>query len=206
MSIRKVIVTQVVSVRTGRPRDQAVNRAILDAARELIAEQGYGSFSIEAVAARASVAKQSIYRRWASRGALLIDLYMDGLESTRPLPGTGFGPDFKALMSQTVERQRDMAYANVLKGLMIEAQSDSDLRELFIAKIVAPRRETLRRVLQQAKETGELPASLDVEMMLDLTFGAVWFNMIATADGIQSDFPERALGVFETLMAARTGA
>ncbi|MCZ0733162.1 TetR/AcrR family transcriptional regulator [Phreatobacter sp. AB_2022a] len=195
----------MVSVRAGRPRDQAVNRAILDAARDLIAEQGYGSFSIEAVAARASVAKQSIYRRWASRGALLIDVYMDGLESARPLPGTGFGPDFKALMSQTVERQRAGAYANVLKGLMIEAQSDADLRALFIAKIVAPRRETLRRVLVQGKETGELPDGLDVEMMLDMTFGAVWFYMIATTEGIQSDFPERALSVFETLMAARAG-
>ena len=193
----------MVSVRAGRPRDQAVNRAILDAARDLIAEQGYGSFSIEAVAARASVAKQSIYRRWASRGALLIDVYMDGLESARPLPGTGFGPDFKALMSQTVERQRAGAYANVLKGLMIEAQSDADLRALFIAKIVAPRRETLRRVLAQGKETGELPDGLDVEMMLDMTFGAVWFYMIATSEGIQDDFPERALGVFETLMAAQ---
>lgn len=195
--------TEVVSVRAGRPRDQAVNRAILDAARDLIADQGYGSFSIEAVAARASVAKQSIYRRWSSRGALLIDVYMDGLESARPLPGTGFGPDFKALMGQTVQRQRAGAYANVLKGLMIEAQSDADLRELFIAKIVAPRRETLRRVLAQAKETGELPAKLDVEMMLDMTFGAVWFYMIATSEGIQDDFPERALGVFETLMAAQ---
>ena len=193
----------MVSVRAGRPRDQAVNRAILDAARDLIAEQGYGSFSIEAVAARASVAKQSIYRRWASRGALLIDVYMDGLESARPLPGTGFGPDFKALMSQTVERQRAGAYANVLKGLMIEAQSDADLRALFIAKIVAPRRETLRRVLAQGKETGELPDGLDVEMMIDMTFGAVWFYMIATSEGIQNDFPERALGVFETLMAAQ---
>ena len=197
--------TEVVSVRAGRPRDQAVNRAILDAARDLIAEQGYGSFSIEAVAARASVAKQSIYRRWASRGALLIDVYMDGLESARPLPGTGFGPDFKTLMSQTVQRQRAGAYANVLKGLMIEAQSDADLRALFIAKIVAPRRETLRRVLEQGKETGELPDGLDVEMMIDMTFGAVWFYMIATPEGIQSDFPERALGVFETLMAARAG-
>lgn len=196
--------TEVVSVRAGRPRDQAVNRAILDAARDLIAEQGYGSFSIEAVAARASVAKQSIYRRWASRGALLIDVYMDGLESARPLPGTGFGPDFKTLMSQTVQRQRAGAYANVLKGLMIEAQSDADLRALFIAKIVAPRRETLRRVLEQGKETGELPDGLDVEMMIDMTFGAVWFYMIATPEGIQSDFPERALGVFETLMAARS--
>ena len=41
---------------------------------------------------------------------------------------------------------------------MIEAQSDADLRARFIAKIVAPRRETLRRVLERAKETGELPA------------------------------------------------
>ena len=39
-----------------------------------------------------------------------------------------------------------------------------------------------------------------------MTFGAVWFYMIATSEGIQNDFPERALGVFETLMATRAGS
>ena len=57
-----------------------------------------------------------------------------------------------------MQRQPAGAHANALKGPMIEAQSDADLRARFIAKIVAPRRETLRRVLERAKETGELPA------------------------------------------------
>ena len=47
--------------RAGRPRDENVHRAILEAARNLIRDDGYASFSIEGVAARAGVAKQSIY-------------------------------------------------------------------------------------------------------------------------------------------------
>ena len=95
------------SARAGRPRDENVHRAILEAARELIRVEGYASFSIEGVASRAGVAKQSIYRRWSSKGALLIDLYMDGLELPAPLPARGLANDLLAVLLQTTKRVQD---------------------------------------------------------------------------------------------------
>ena len=92
------------SARAGRPRDENVHRAILDAARDLIRVEGYASFSIEGVASRAGVAKQSIYRRWSSKGALLIDLYMDGLERPAPMPARGLANDLLAILLQTTKR------------------------------------------------------------------------------------------------------
>src|SRR4029453_4752369 len=59
---------------SGRPRDPGADRAILDAAAELLAGEGYRAMSIEAIATRARVSKTTIYRRWRSKEELVIEL------------------------------------------------------------------------------------------------------------------------------------
>jgi len=188
--------------RAGRPRDENVHRAILDAARDLIREEGYIALSIEAVAARAGVAKQSIYRRWSSKGSLLVDLYMDGLEAPGALASHNFKDDLLAVMLQTTKRVQDIAFANILKSLVIEAQSDAEMRKLVQLRIVEPRREAMRRVIENGKQSGELPGGLDTEMILDFVFGAVWFNLLLGEGRLTNKFAHRVVKAIE-LMAAR---
>src|SRR5262245_9961540 len=79
----------VAARRPGRPRSAAAHDAIRGAALELFIEQGVGGTSIEAVAAKARVGKASIYRRWQSKEALLIDAVIDVFaEPTRPDTGS----------------------------------------------------------------------------------------------------------------------
>ncbi|MCP1757316.1 TetR/AcrR family transcriptional regulator [Bradyrhizobium elkanii] len=189
--------------RAGRPRDENVHRAILDAARDLISEAGYVAFSIEGVAARAGVAKQSIYRRWSSKGALLVDLYMDGLELPGSSVSQGFKDDLLALLLQTTKRVQDPAFANILKSVMVEAQAEPEMRELVLLKIVEPRREAARHVIERGIQSGEVPEEVDVEMMLDFVFGAVWFNLLFGASGLTNKFAHRAVKTIELLMTAR---
>lgn len=189
--------------RAGRPRDENVHRAILDAARDLISEDGYVAFSIEGVAARAGVAKQSIYRRWSSKGALLVDLYMDGLELPSSSTAQGFKEDLLALLLQTTKRVQDPAFANILKSVMVEAQADPEMRELVLLKIIEPRREAARHVIERGKQSGEVPEALDAEMMLDFVFGAIWFNLLFGASGLTNKFAHRAVKAIELLMTAR---
>jgi AcrR family transcriptional regulator len=164
--------------RAGRPRDENVHRAILEAARNLIRDDGYASFSIEGVAARAGVAKQSIYRRWSSKGALLVDLYMDGLERPVPARARGFASDLLDVLSQTTKRVQDPTYANILKSVVVEAQTDPDMRKIVLEKIVQPRRDAAKVVINRAIQSGELPDTADPEMLVDFLFGAIWFNLL----------------------------
>jgi AcrR family transcriptional regulator len=190
--------------RAGRPRDENVHRAILDAARGLIRDQGYGSFSIEGVAARAGVAKQSIYRRWSSKGALLVDLYMDGLEQPAPMTASGLAADLLAVVLQTTKRVQDPAYANMLKSVVVEAQSDADMRELVLQKIVEPRRDAAKAVIEQAIVSGELPGGLDSEMVVDFIFGAVWFNLLLGDVSLTSRFAHRLVRTIELFSSHQT--
>jgi len=188
--------------RAGRPRDENVHRAILDAARDLIRDEGYASFSIEGVAARAGVAKQSIYRRWSSKGALLVDLYMDGLDRLEPTLGRGFPDDLLAVLQQTTKRVQDPTYANILKSVVVEAQSDSDMRKLVLKKIVEPRREAAKTLITNAIAAGELPSTLDAEMIVDFVFGAVWFNLLLGDANLTSQFARRIVKTIELLHPA----
>src|SRR5712692_2143971 len=73
----------------GRPRSKLADSAILRAATDLMAERGLGAMSIEEVACRAGVGKATIYRRWPSRGALALDVFLAEFQQQQPLPDTG---------------------------------------------------------------------------------------------------------------------
>jgi AcrR family transcriptional regulator len=183
------------AVRLGRPRDETVHTAIMAAAVDVLGEKGYGTFSIEGVAARAGVAKQSIYRRWPSKGALLLDIYMEGMTGdgmTVP-SGKGVEADFCAYIGQTIRRLKDVAWMNTLRSVVAEAQTDPRLRTLVFEKVVGPRREIGRRLLQAAVASGELDRDFDVEIFLDLVFGAVWYRLLLGHAPIDKQFADRML-------------
>src|SRR5579875_596798 len=73
----------------GRPRSEGADRAILEAAAALLAERGLARMSIEEVAARAGVAKTTVYRRWTSKGAVALDAFVTRYLALQPLPDTG---------------------------------------------------------------------------------------------------------------------
>jgi len=182
------------AARPGRPRDESTHRAILKAAKQLLHETGYGGFSIEGVALRAGVAKTSIYRRWPTRGALLLDLYMEGLSPARLQPSSRtVRQDFAAHHNQTVERLKDAGWSNTLRSLVAEAQNDSDLARLVRDKVIEPRRQEGRKLLEHGMKTGEIRRDVDVEVTLDFVFGAIWYRLLLGHAKVDAAFARRAI-------------
>ena len=111
--------------RRGRPRSQAADRAILAAARELLAEGGLAAMSFEEVAARSGVAKTTIYRRWTSRGALAMDAFLADFQAQQPLPDTGsLRGDLLAALRAWIRAVTHTSAGPVLAGLIAAAQLD----------------------------------------------------------------------------------
>ncbi|HEX4221036.1 MAG TPA: TetR/AcrR family transcriptional regulator [Pseudonocardiaceae bacterium] len=160
----------------GRPRSATARQAILDAAMAELQERGYAALTIEGIAGRAGVGKQTIYRWWPSKADVVLDALLD-LTSTRiTVPDKGsLADDLMAFLRATF-RQRGQR--PVLVGLMAQAILDQDFAVQFRDRFLFSRRAALRAILQRATERGEVAAELDPELLIDVVYGVLWYRLL----------------------------
>lgn len=166
--------------RRGRPRDAATHQSILDAANSILADRGYRGFSIEAVAATAGVSKTSIYRRWPSKGALLLDLYMMemGGETFSTAENTPVRETFQTYLNLSVRRLEKPVWTSTIQSLAAEAQADPSLAQLLLEKVILPRRAAGRRLLEHGIREGQIDSAIDIDVVLDSVFGTIWYRLL----------------------------
>jgi AcrR family transcriptional regulator len=161
--------------RPGRPRDVRAGAAIIDAAVAVLADKGPGGFTVDAVAARAGCGKATIYRRWPSRAALLLDTaHHMGLEPGDIDTGS-LRDDLIAMLTELGTKMRDTASGRILPGVIAEASVQPEMRAV-LAAFIDDRRERPRALLARGAERGELPAGTDLELLLDLLGGTVIYR------------------------------
>ncbi|CAM5684673.1 hypothetical protein SRIMM317S_03433 [Streptomyces rimosus subsp. rimosus] len=90
-------------------RSERSRRAIYDAALALVGEVGYNKLTIEGIAARAGVGKQTIYRWWPSKAAVLLDAFTQDVEGYEAgMPDTGdLAADLKFVLLASVDEFAD---------------------------------------------------------------------------------------------------
>ncbi|GAA2107982.1 TetR/AcrR family transcriptional regulator [Actinomadura alba] len=165
-------------------RSQATRHAILTAALELAGEVGYARLSIEGIAARAGAGKQTIYRWWPSKGAVLFDALLmlnEGQdEQSAELPDTGdLEADLKVVLQATVAELNDPRYSEPMRALAIEMLVDADLAAEFTERLDEPVKELKRRRLRSAQRAGQLAPDMDLDVALEMLWGPLrsrWLN------------------------------
>jgi len=177
----------------GRPRSVQTHDAILDAARKVLLGEGEARFSIERVAAAAGVSKASIYRRWPTKGALLIELYMAGLDRVIVENARSLRVELKRYLRATVQRLQDPLWRSILRSLAAEGQYDATTAQLLREQVVVPRRASGLALLRHAEALGEIPAGLDHEIVLDVLFGPVWYRLLFEHAPLDEAFADRLL-------------
>ena len=155
------------------------DRAILAAALDLLAERGLAAMSIEEIAARAGVGKATIYRRWSSKGLLALDAFVDSFREQQPQPDTGtLRGDLTAALTSWIRATTQTPMGPMLTGLIAEAQHDAELRAAWRDRVIEPLRVQHRIMLERAIARGEIPASTDQEVVLDLFFGVAQHRLL----------------------------
>jgi len=173
----------------GRPRSAEADRAILAATADLLAERGLAAMSIEEVAARAGVGKTTIYRRWPSKGLLALDAFVISFRAEQPLPDTGsLRGDLLSALHAWVRATTQTAMGPMLTGLIAEAQNDPELRGAWRDRVLEPLRTQHRIMLDRAISRGEIPASVDRDVVLDLFFGAAEHRLLLGHLPMTGDF------------------
>jgi AcrR family transcriptional regulator len=166
--------------RRGRPRSEEAKRAILRAAFDLLVEQGLAATSMDAVAERAGVSKATIYRWWPTKGLLALDALYEGWETTPRGPrDTGsLRGDLLALVRPWVRLASAAGSRRLLAALIAEAQRHPDFADAYRERFIEPRRAHGREVFGRAVARGEIPATTDVEVALDLLYGPLYHRLL----------------------------
>lgn len=156
----------------GRPPDLAKRRAILDATREVLAEVGYTSMTIDAVAQRAGSNRVLIYRVWDTKLALAADALFGSMGDFE-VPDTGsLEEDLRAFIAQHVERMSGEAYLKGLPGLTVELLTDPALYRWMHLRFVQPSEDGYRVILERARARGETAADVDPRLLTRVISGA----------------------------------
>jgi AcrR family transcriptional regulator len=167
-----------VKKRAGRRHSETAAR-VLGAAGRILREDGYARLTMERVAALSGAAKTTVYRRWPSKAALCMDLYLDVAGRELHDPDTGnVASDLQEIANTVVRLQTRTVAGQAFVGLIAEAQLTPATRAAFLAEFAERRREVTRLVLRRAIERGELRPGTDVDLVIDALGGAVTFRLL----------------------------
>jgi AcrR family transcriptional regulator len=179
--------------RPGRPRSEAAEQALLDAALAAVSECGVEGVRCEDVATRAGVGKATLYRRWPGKEDLLIAAFAS-LKSPLPSPrGTSVREDLIAMLDVIVKDAQDPRYARQFALLHGEGDRYPRLLARYKEQVVEPRRELMRTVLRRGIETGELRPGTDVEIAMLALIGTVLAREKHEATPAEAGFAERVV-------------
>jgi len=174
-----------------RRRNQRSHQAILKAAAELLEEKGYGDVCIEAIAARAGVGKQTIYRWWSCKAAVIMEAFAAQAARNHPTPDTGsVRQDLYQIMRQMFTVLTQTTVGAALTGLIAETQIDPNLAEAFREQFIKSRRQVTRTVLERGIARGELRKDLNLELAIDGIYGPVWYRMLLKHAPLDDTFAE----------------
>ena len=163
---------------TGRRRNEAARAAILAATVDLLRDGGLGNLTIEAIARAAGVGRQTIYRWWPSKGAMLAEAM--GLQAASVVPprdSGSFEQDLTAFWTDSFRALADPAQARGVRDVAAEAQHDEHVAEA-LAGFTAQRRAALRAVLQRGADQGRLSPGVDLDLLVDLGYGFLWYRLL----------------------------
>ena len=178
----------------GRPRDPHVDEAILAAALEALAADGYAGTSIEGVAAAAGVTKPTVYRRFPSK-ADLATAALATLAAAEPEPDTGSARhDLQAALAAFQRSHLRPNGPALLGTVLAEEHRTPELLAMFRQRLLRPRRARLRAVLERGQARGEVRADADLDAAVNALVGAVYARHL-TGEGVPRDWSERTVAL-----------
>ncbi|GAB7107991.1 TetR/AcrR family transcriptional regulator [Streptomyces phaeofaciens JCM 4814] len=160
-------------------RSEKSRRAIYEAALALVGEVGYPRTTIEGIAARAGVGKQTIYRWWGSKADVLLEAFLDlGEQSAREagasdqepyaIPDTGdLAADIKAVLRATVDQLKDPRFEAPARALAAEGVVDEEAGRRFTSALMEPNIQLYVDRLRSAQEAGQVRPGIDPRIALE---------------------------------------
>lgn len=158
-------------------------------------EVGVAAVTIEAIAARAGVGKQTIYRWWPTKGAVVFEAVLDGAaageRADAALPDTGdLAADLRIVLRGIVDELSDPATDRLQRTVAAEVQADDALAGELVVRLLGPQLAATVARLQSAQRAGEVSAAADLELVAEMFFAPIfyrWFLRLGPLDHRYAD-------------------
>lgn len=171
-------------------RSSRAHKAILDATGELLTKQGLAATSIDQIAARAGVGKQTIYRWWPNKAALVLSYAQ---ERSRPIaaPETGsLGGDLRQLATDLVTMLSKTPAGQVCAELIGSVESDPAFAEAYRETFVSKRRAVVLTVLERWRSKGAIRGEIDLDVAADMLYGPIWYRRLVQGTPLTPRFAD----------------
>lgn len=179
---------------TRRPggRTARIRAAVLQAVISELAENGYAGTTVERIAARAGVAKTTIYRRWGRLDGLLADLMTQYAAQEIPVPDTGrLDSDLRALAREIVASLLNPAVRAAFGSVVAAAIQDRAAREV-LSRFIAARTAIMTLIVQRASQRGELPDGADAAEVLQIVTAQIYYRLFIAGEEPSNGVADRA--------------
>ncbi|AWI31024.1 TetR/AcrR family transcriptional regulator [Streptomyces tirandamycinicus] len=197
------------AARTGRPRSTEADAAILDATRAALVELGWSRLTLGDVAARAGVAKTTVYRRWAGKSELVVDAVAELFDELE-LPDRGsLAADIEGVVLQFAALLERPEARTALMAVVAESTTDVPLRERIRVSIVDRQKRLVLEGRARAQARGELPEEPDpvaaaraADLIFDVIAGSVVHRALVSCEPVDRDW----VGRFTAVLLGGLGA
>jgi AcrR family transcriptional regulator len=175
--------------RRGRARDPAIDTRILAVAHDHLSTLGYEAMSLAAVAEEAQTTRQALYRRWPDKASLATAAIKTAGDAG---PEVSSENPLRDLAAELADFQRGVSRPGRLSlvGTMLQDSTDPDLRARYQARVIAPRRERIRTILEHAQQLGLIDSDADLDVAVTLPTGS-WYARALAGQPPLRNWPER---------------
>jgi AcrR family transcriptional regulator len=179
---------------TRRPggRTARTRAAVLQAVISELAEDGYAGTTVERIAARAGVAKTTIYRRWGGLNGLLADLMAQYAAREIPVPDTGhLDSDLRALAREIVASLQHPAIRAAFGSIVAAAIQEQAAQEV-LSRFIAARTATMTVIVRRASQRGDLPDGIDAAEVLQIVTAQIYYRLFIVGEQPSQALADRA--------------
>lgn len=176
-------------------RNERSRQAILTATADLIGEVGYTKLAVEAIAARAGVGKQTIYRWWPDKGAVVLDAYLAlvGADQGLTFPDSGdLEADLRVVLETMVDSLTDPVFDQRYRALLTAIQDDPKLSAALLDRLLEPWLDATKERLRAAQHAGNI-RDVDLDVAAELLYGPIYYRWLLRTGSMSRQYVDAVL-------------
>lgn len=181
------------NTKRGRPCNMETQNSIISASYHLLLEQGFGAVTVEKIADRAGVSKATIYKWWPNKAAVVMDGVLSAAAERLPVPDTGSAYHDIQQHAANLTLFLMSREGKVITELIGEGQFDPGLAEAYRTRYFNPRRLEAKQLIERGIHRGELKDHLDIELIIDLIYGPIFYRLLVLSDHLEDGYVENVV-------------